>query len=221
MDFVARAGAVIDRAHRVSGILLILVIVLGIFSSCEFAKNQQLNSDLLERRIRYPVIVVPDATTGVYSPTEEDRLISLFSDFVTQSLNTFTNVNVGTLYTGLRPYMGPSLLTDSEPYFQRKIRDANADKRSSFFVPDRARPLSVTKRRVNDQDFRDVTIYGQLNAIIGGVTAESVPMQMDMTFQKVFASPANPYGFILTAYHEKPLVDTVKTPVLPSGVPTQ
>lgn len=219
MDFVARAGAIIDRAHRVAGILLICVVVLCVVATCQLATNAKLQNQLDERRLRYPVIVVPDATMGVYSPKEEDRLIFLFSDFVTQSLNSYTTANMAKLYSGLRPFMGPSLLTDSEPYFQRKIRDATSDKRSSFFIPDRARPLGVTKRRVNDQEFRDIVLMGQLNAIIGGVTAESVPMEINMTFQKVFSSPTNPYGFILTAYHEKPLVDANKTPVLPSAIP--
>lgn len=217
MDFVARAGAIIDRAHRIAGVLLICVIVLGVIAGCQLKENSRLNREADMSRIRYPVIVVPNATTGVYSPTEEDRLIFLFSDFVTQSLNSFTSETVGKLYTGLRPYLGAALLTDSEPYFQRKIRDAQADRRSSFFVPDRARQLSVTKRRINDQEFRDIVMYGQISAIVGGTVAESIPLEVTMTFQKVFASPTNPYGFILTAYHEKPLVDTNNTPQLKSS----
>lgn len=215
MDFIARAGAIIDRAHRVSGILLICVIVLSIVAGCQTVKNAELQSQLDERRLRYPVIVVPEATTGVYSPTEEDRLISLFSDFVTQSLLSFTPLNVSQLYSGLRPFMGPALLTDSEPYFQRKIRDATGDKRSSFFIPDRARKLDVTKRNVNGAEMRTVVVYGQLNTYVGGTVAESIPLKVNMTFQKVFASPSNIYGFLLTAYHEEPLVNPTAAPRLP------
>lgn len=212
MDFVARAGAIIDRAHRVAGILLICVIVLGLVAGCEFAANRNLQTQLDERRLKYPVIVVPDATTGVYSPKEEDRLIFLFTDFVTQSLNSYTPETAGKLYTGLRPYLGPALLTDSEPYFLRKIRDITSDRRSSFFVPDRSQPPNVVKRNVNGQEFRDVTINGQINSIVGGTTAESIPLEITMTFQKVFASPLNPYGFNLTAYHERTLVDPNAAP---------
>jgi|GEM_PF-1509360 len=205
MDFVARAGAVIDRAHRIAGALLICVILLATTTTCEFVRNTDLNRQLNQRRIHYPVIVVPDATTGVYSPTEETRLIYLFTDFVTQSLNSFTPENVSKLYNGLKPFMGPALLADSEPYFERKIRDASADRRSSFFVPDRSTPLKITKREVNGQQFRDVVITGQINSIVGGTLAEAIPLEIDMTFLKGFSSPANPYGFTLTAYHEKPL----------------
>lgn len=216
MDFVARAGAIIDRAHRIAGILLICVILLGLVASCQLVRNKNLQDELEAKRIRYPVIVVPDATTGVYSPTEEDRLISLFADFVTQSLNSYTPENITKLYSNLRQFFGPALQADSGPYFQRIQRDAMADRRSSFFVPDRSQPLKVTRRVVNEVEYRDVVMPGQINAIVGGTTAESLPVEINMTFQKGFASPSNPYGFILTAYHVKPLVDTNKAPQVPT-----
>ncbi|RYE61199.1 MAG: hypothetical protein EOP20_00330 [Hyphomicrobiales bacterium] len=209
----------IDRAHRVAGILLICVLVLGLVAGCQLAENTNLQREANAARIRYPVIVVPEATTGVYSPTEEDRLIFLFTDFVTQSLLSFTPVNMRDLYANLRPYMGPALLTDSEPHFQKKIRDALSDRRSSFFIPDRARNLDVTKQTINGAEIRNVSIYGQLSTFVGGTTAESIPVKISMTLQKVFASPANKYGFLLTAYHEEPLVNPNETPRLPGGRP--
>jgi hypothetical protein len=217
MDFIARAGAVVDRAHRIAGVLLICVLVLGVVSACQVARNSELNRLLDERRLRYPVIVVPDATTGVYSPTEEDRLIQLFTDFTTQSLNSYTPENITKLYANLRPFMGPALLTDSETYFQRKIRDSISDRRSSFFIPDRSQAPKVTKRRANGVEYRDVVINGQINTIVGGTLAEGAPLEINMTFQKVFASPANPYGFILSKYYEKLLVKAEGAPQLPTA----
>lgn len=217
MDFVARAGAVIDRAHRVAGVLLICVLVLCFVSGCQLVNNMGLQKQLDDRRQHYPVIVVPDATTGVYSPTEEERLIALFSDFVTQSLSSYTPETAAKLYSNLRPFFGPALLADSEPYFQKKIRDVGSDHRSSFFIPDRSQPLKVTKRNMNGQDFRDIVMVGQINSIVGGTVAESIPLEVTMTFQKVFSSPTNPYGFILTAYHERPLVNPNNAPKLPDA----
>lgn len=214
MDFVARAGAIIDRAHRIAGILLVCVVILGIVASCQALRNIDLNAQLNQRRITYPVIVVPDATTGVYSPTEEDRLISLFTDFVTQSFNSYTPENITRLYEGLKPFMGPALLTDSAPMFQRTIRDVTADRRSSFFVPDRTAPLKVVKRN----DLRDVTITGTISSIVGGTVAESIPVDIAMTFRKVFSSPSNVYGFSLIAYHVNPLIKDVP-PTLNTGTP--
>jgi hypothetical protein len=217
MDFVARAGAIIDRAHRVAGILLLCVLVLCLVSMCQLVENQNLQAEMNMQRIRYPVIVVPDATTGVYSPTEEDRLIYLFADFVTQSLNSYTPANIAKLYKGIYPYMGPAMQTDSQPYFERKIRDSTSDRRSSFFVPDRTILPEVKKRRENGVEFRDVNVRGEIRTIVGGTLAEGSPMEIQMTFQKVFASPANPYGFLLTKYYEKLLLDPLQAPKLPSA----
>ena len=217
MDFIARAGAIVDRAHRVAGILLLCVLVLCLVSMCQLVKNQQLQAEMNAQRIRYPVIVVPDATEGVYSPTEEDRLIYVFADFITQSLNTYTPATISQLYANTRLYMGPALQTDSQPYFERKIRDAAADRRSSFFVPDRTQPLDVKKRRENGVEYRDVSVKGEIRTIVGGTLAEGSPMEIQMTFQKVFASPVNRYGFLLTKYYEKLLVDRLKSPQLPSA----
>jgi len=218
MDFVARAGAIVDRAHRIAGMLLICVVILGTFATCQFVQNRGLNAQLNERRRAYPVIVVPGATTGVYAPTEEDRLIYLFAEFVTQSINTYTPENVARLYANLRQFMGPALLTDSQPYFDKKMRDIGADRRSSFFVPDRSQPLKIVRRSVNSQEFRDITLYGEVKNIVGGTVAEGVPLEITMTFLKGFSSPANPYGFTLTNYHESSLIDPNKTPRLPSAV---
>ena len=215
MDFIARAGAIIDRAHRIAGILLLCVFVLGLVSMCQLVKNNQLQAEMNARRISYPVIVVPDATEGVYSPTEEDRLIYLFADFVTQSLNSYTPANIASLYKGLYPYMGPALQTDSQPYFERKVRDSISDRRSSFFVPDRTQTPEVKKRRENGVEYRDVAVRGEIRTIVGGTLAEGSPMEIQMTFQKVFASPANRYGFLLTKYYEKLLVDPLQSPKLP------
>ena len=218
MDFVARAGAIIDRAHRIAGVLLICVVVLGFVSACQLIENNKLQSAANSNRIRYPVIVVPDATTGVYSPTEEDRLIYVFSDYVTQSLNSYTPQTIAELYRNLSKYLGPAMLTDTQVAFQKRVRDAGSDRKSSFFVPNRAVPIDVKKRRANDIDYRDVKLLGQLNSIVGGTVAESIPLEINMTFQKVFSSPANPYGFMLVSYNEKPLVDPNTAPQLPGNV---
>jgi hypothetical protein len=202
MDFIARAGAVIDRAHRVAGVLLICVIVLGLMAMCEWNRNVELQQALDVKRMQYPVIVVPEATTGVYSPTEEDRLIQLFTGFITQSLNSYTPETIGKQLEGLRPFMTPAMLTDSEPYFTKLVRDVGSDKRSSFFVPYDSTLRSINVRRYNDNgvELRDISINGQLSSFVGGSTAETIPVRIDMTFQKGFASPSNIYGFKLKKY---------------------
>jgi hypothetical protein len=195
-----------------------------VVASCQAVKNVELNNRLHQQRIEYPVIVVPDATMGVYSPTEDDRLIAMFTDFVTQSLNTYTAENLPTLIGNLKPYMDATLLTDSEVKFQRLIRDATADRRASIFVPDsRNQKLptvtsyQVVRREQNGQQFRDVTLTGQMLSIVGGTVAESIPVEIKITIRKVFASPSNPYGFMLMTYNTRPLVDPSQKPILPNS----
>lgn len=221
MDFVARAGAIIDRAHRIAGILLICVVILGLLSMCEISKNATLNRQLMERRVSLPVIVVPGSTSGLYSPQEDDRLTQMFTDYITQSINTFTPNNMAHQYELARAYFDPILLTDSAAYFERKIRDATADKRSSMFIPDDPtyRSLEVRKYEENGVQKRDVSFSGQLHTIIAGTVAETVPIQINLKMQKVLVSPNNPYGLLLTAYRETELAKG--NPQLPAAAPAQ
>lgn len=205
-DFVARAGAIIDRAHRIAGVLLICVVVLGSVTTCQLTRNAALNSQLMDARVRLPVIVVPGATTGLYSPTEDDRLTYMFTDLITQMFNSFTALTFAKQYEESKKFFDPTLLVDSAPYFEKKIRDSQADRRASLFVPDRT-SYRVKKYVKNGIEMRDVTMTGQINTIVGGVVAESVWVQLDMTLQKGTVSPANPYGLLLSSYHEKPFIN--------------
>ncbi|MBI1308524.1 MAG: hypothetical protein GC129_01520 [Proteobacteria bacterium] len=220
MDFVARAGAVIDRAHRIAGVLLICVIVLGLVTTCQLSRNASLNAQLMQRRMSLPVIVVPGAATGLYSPTEDDRLTMMFTSYITQSINSFTPETMAKQYSAIRSFFSPALLTDSVPYFERKIRDSTADRRSSLFVPDES-SLQVKKYSENGVDIREVTIIGQLNTIIAGTVAENVPLQIAMKFEKTQVSPANPYGLKLSSYKETPLTTPGGAPAPAAAPPAQ
>lgn len=213
MDFVARAGAIIDRAHRIAGILLVCVVVLGLITMCQWSKNAQLNSQLLSARVRLPVIVVPGATSGLYSPTEDERLTMMFTSLITQSINSFTPETMAKQYANTKTFFDAALLTDSAPYFERKLRDSSADKRSSLFVPDDS-SLQVKKYEENGVEKRDVSIIGTLHTIIAGTVAETVPLQVNLKLQKTLVSPANPYGLKLTGYREVPLASSSAIPQL-------
>lgn len=217
MDFVARAGAMIDRAHRIAGLLLICVVVLGALTTCQWTKNVSLNRQLMERRVSLPVIVVPEATVGLYSPTTDDRLVEMFTGLMTQSINTFTPETLVKQYEFAKGFFSPVLLTDSATYFERKIRDSLADRRSSLFVPDKL-STKVKKYEQNGIQVREVNLTGRISTIISGVVAEDVPVEISMKFQKVDVSPANPYGFVLSYYREMQLVKPGEMPTLaPAG----
>lgn len=214
MDFIARAGAMIDRAHRIAGLLLICVGVLSVVTMCQLIKNTNLNNQLMDARVRLPVIVVPGAVAGKYDPREDDKLISEFTFFLGQTLNTFTPETMSKQYAILKPFFSPALLADSAPYFEKKIRDVEADRRSSLFVPDMT-TYQVRKYVQNNVEKRDVSIIGQLTTILGGTEAETIPLQIKFTLEKRLVNPnTNPYGFSISAYNESGLVDPNNRPIL-------
>jgi hypothetical protein len=215
MDFVARAGAFIDRAHRVAGFLLICCVLLGVTSFCQWQQNVQLNRINATLTQRLPVIVVPGAVPGKYNPQEDGLLVNAFVDYITQSFNTFTPANVGAQLDSVSPFMGPDLLVDSRPAFERKVRDAEALKRASLFIPDRS-TLQIKRYTKNSSELRDVTLQGELRNFAAGTLAEVIPVQMNLTLQKTVINPdVNRFGFMLMSYKETPLIDRNNQPKLP------
>jgi hypothetical protein len=216
MDFIARAGTFIDRAHRVAGFLLVCCVVLGVTSFCQWQQNVELNRINSTITQRLPVIVVPGAVPGKYNPQEDELLVSAFVEYITQNFNTFTPANIGRQLDSVSPFMGPDLLVDSRPAFERKIRDAEALKRASLFIPDRS-TLKIARSQRNGQDIREVTIRGELRNFAAGTLAEVVPIQIDMTIGKTVINPdVNRYGFMLMRYKETPLIDMNQKPVIPN-----
>jgi hypothetical protein len=153
---------------------------------------------------------------GKYNPQEDELLVSAFVEYVTQNFNTFTPANIGRQLDSVSPFMGPDLLVDSRPAFERKIRDAEALKRASLFIPDRS-TLKIARSQRNGQDIREVTIRGELRNFAAGTLAEVVPIQIDMTIGKTVINPdVNRYGFMLMRYKETPLIDMNQKPVIPN-----
>lgn len=199
MDFVSRAGAVIDRAHRIAGILLVIVVVQMVIILTQWGTNAALSDNLARMSSRLPVYVVPSATRGIYSPTEDDLLINAFVDQVTQSFNTFTYETLKRQYEEMRGFFTPEMLTFSQTYFEKLIRDSSADRRSALFIPDRATTV-VEKAVENGQDIRMVTVKGSLQTIIAGSVVESVPVEIALKLRKTIISKTNPFGFLLASY---------------------
>jgi hypothetical protein len=224
MDFVARAGSFIDRAHRVAGFLLIFSCVMILMTVCQWQENTKLNNQIRESTLRQPVIVVPGAVPGKYDPTQDGKLVEAFADFITQTLNTFTPETLPAQLLSLKPYLAPALLVDSEPDFEKKLQDAASVKRSALFIPNRG-SLNVRSYNETGVELRDVELLGTLKNMAAGTLAEDVPLRVKMTFQKGIINPnINPYGFQLVRYLEQPIVkdappeqiDTSEQPTVPA-----
>jgi len=203
-DFVARAGSVIDRAHRMAGVLLIIVIVQSVMLITMWARNGSLSATIDHLATRLPVYVIPGSTRGIYSPTEDDLLINAFADTVTQSFNTFTYETLSKQYEEMRQFFTPEMLTFSQSYFEKLMSDTKVDRRSQLFVPDR-RSLVVQKGMDNGVEARSVSLRGSLQTIVAGSVVESVPLEINMRLRKVIISKTNPFGFLLAGYNVRRL----------------
>lgn len=218
MDFVARAGAFIDRAHRIAGVLLLILIVQSLVMVNMWISNRDMADQLRYIAVRMPVYVVPGATRGIYSPTEDDLLIKAFVDQVTQSFKTFTYETLAGQYEEMRQFFTPQMLIDAEAYFSKTLRDAQADRRSSLFIPD-SRSMKVEKGSENGVETRTVTIRGSLQTIIAGSVVESLPIEITLKLQKSIISKANPFGFQLSFYAERSLAANAAKPFIPQQTP--
>lgn len=198
-DFVARAGSVIDRAHRVAGLMLIIVLVQSVMLVTMWVRNGELSATIERLATRLPVYVIPGSTRGIYSPTEDDLLIDAFVETVVQSFNTFTYETLQRQYAEMRQFFTPEMLTFSQTYFEKLIRDSQADRRSQLLIPDR-QSMRVEKGMDSGVEARQVTIRGSLQTIIAGSVVESVPVEMSLRLRKTIISKTNPFGFLLASY---------------------
>ena len=204
MDFVARAGSFIDRAHRIAGVLLLIVIVQSLIIINQYIRNGEMAEQLRYIAVRMPVYVVPGATRGIYSPTEDDLLIKAFVDQVTQSFKTFTYETLASQYEEMKQFFTPQMLVSADGYFSKNLRDSQADRRSSLFIPDH-RSMKVEKGSENGMEMRLVTIKGSLQTVIAGSVVESLPIEISLKLYKSMISRANPFGFQLAEYRERAL----------------
>jgi hypothetical protein len=217
-NFVARAGAVVDRAHRVAGLLLVVVVVQSGMLISQWYSNQNLSTQLTRMAQQMPVYVIPGSTRGIYSPTEDDLLINAFVDQVTQNFNTFTYETLAKQYEEMRVFFSPEMLTFSQDYFAKLIRDSQADRRSQLFIPDHT-SMQVERGLENGQETRNVTVRGSLQTILAGSVVESVPVEIALKLQKVIISRTNPFGFQLGAYTARRVQVAPENTALPTAVP--
>lgn len=220
MDFVARAGSFIDRAHRIAGVLLLIVILQSLIIINQYIRNGEMAEQLRYIAVRMPVYVVPGATRGIYSPTEDDLLIKAFVDQVTQSFKTFTYETLANQYEEMRQFFTPQMLVSAETYFSKALRDSQADRRSSLFIPDH-QSMKVEKANEGGLETRIVTIKGSLQTIIAGSVVESLPIEIALKLQKSIISKGNPFGFQLAEYRERALAANSAQPFAPQPAQLQ
>lgn len=210
MDFIARAGGIVQRANVVAGILLLLLVIMSVFTLSVMGQNAKLKQVIVNYADNQRVYVVPGSTAGLYAPRQIDGLLYAFADHVTQSLLTFTYASLEKQYFEIRRFFTPSLLETANVKYAQTIAIAKQDERSSLFIPQRE-SLKV-ERVLNPKDktryldgVRKVTMIGTKRYFLGGGLIEPLLVRVTMEVRETSISQANPFGFVLSNYKEEEL----------------
>tara|TARA_R110000868_G_scaffold218576_1_gene469030 strand:+ start:175450 stop:176097 length:648 start_codon:yes stop_codon:yes gene_type:complete len=211
MDFIARAGSVIDKWQRVAGVLLIILILLIIWSVKLTAQNSSLNAKYESLRAQAQVYVVPGSVAGFYTPANSEIMLKELSYLVVNSLNTYTYSNLENQYREIERFFDDDMLALAQSHFKDLVQKAYQDERSSLFVPDQTAfkiegdtgPSGRGKKQI-------VTIEGTRQYIIAGTVVEAVPMRYTMEFRQRYISKSNPFGFELESYSAKEISSNTK-----------
>jgi hypothetical protein len=200
MDFIARAGSHMERAHFLVGVVLLVLAAQTWYMVHLLGVNSQLNAriDAFARNQR--IYVVPGSQADVYAPGRDELLVQSFTDYVTRNLNTYTYETYARQYNELRPFFTATMLREADPYFERDIKNTSQLQRSAFFLPINS-TLTVEKRIEEGRDRRYVTIEGRLDKLVAGDVAETVPVRISMVMERVLISRSNPFGFQLASYN--------------------
>ena len=204
MDFIARAGSVVDKWQRVAGLLLALLIIVFFWTYTVITENRQLNNEYRKLLDQARVYVVPGSVAGFYTPANSSIMLEELSYLIVNSLNTYTYENLENQYREIQGFFNDDMLAVAQGYFKDLVQKAYQDERSSLFIPDQtAFEIEGDTGPDGRGKSQTVTIEGTRQYIIAGTVVEAVPMRYKLEFKQRYISKANPFGFELTSYSEK------------------
>lgn len=210
MDFIARAGSVIQRANAVAGLLLLLLIALGFFTLNVMGQNADLKRSIAAYSQNQKVYVVPGSTAGMYAPRRLDFLLESFVDHVSQSLLTYTYASLEKQYIEIRKFFTPKLMERANIEYAKTIKISRTDERSALFIPDRStykteRVPHPTQKGKFVKGVRRVSMVGTRQYLLGGESVEATKVLVQMEVREAAISQANPFGFVVTDYADRQL----------------
>ncbi|MFT7144302.1 MAG: hypothetical protein ACI9TY_000400 [Alphaproteobacteria bacterium] len=204
MDFIARAGGVIDKWQRVAGMLLILLILVILWSLNLSSQNTNLNAQYDKLRAQAQVYVVPGSVAGFYTPANSEIMLKELSYLIVNSLNTYTYENLEKQYREIERFFDDDMLALAQSHFKDLVQKAYQDERSALFVPDQtAFKIEGDTGPSGRGKVQTVTIEGTRQYIIAGTVVEAVPVRYTMEFRQRYISKSNPFGFELESYSAK------------------
>lgn len=210
MDFIARAGGLVQKSNRIAGLLLIVLIVQGFFTFNVIQENGRIKSEMLKMTRDQKVYVVPGSTAGIYAPRKLDVLLHAFVDHISQSMKTFTYASLEGQYLEIRKFFTSKMLEPADNYYRTVIDTARQDERSSLFIPQR-NTLKVEKVPHPQREgqfltgVHKITLVGLNQYSLGGSVIEAAPVRVIMEVEETNISANNPFGFKVRAYSEEEL----------------
>ena len=196
MDFIGRAGSLVDNSHRVTGILLFLLVLCLIALMSLFSAYKGSQQKYIELVSAMPVYVVPGSSADVYRPESSETLVIAFVDFLTQSLYTYTYESLEGQYKEVKKFFTPEMLRFADPFFANAIKKANNLRASELFIPNR-QSVRVDKQMVNGEELDIVVIRGVQQRIIKGSVVQTQPVEYTMQMRKSIITRSNPFGMMV------------------------
>ena len=196
LDFVARAGALLDKSHRITGVLLTIVIFQLLVILWLVSSNGKMVAFVSNMRASLPVYVVPGSTAQIYRPESSDTLLVAFIDFITQSLYTFTYESYQGQYDEVKKFFTPEMLRFADDFFLKKIEDSKQIRASELFIPNR-QSMQIERYIVGGEQLTDVKIRGSIQQIVNANVIQTRPVEFTLTLTSVLNSRANPFGFMV------------------------
>lgn len=206
MDFIAKAGNLIDRGHRVIGILLVVIVVQFFWMQSLRDEKAVLQETINIQNRTQSIYVVPNSQADIYKPASGELLLTTFVDFISQSLLTYTPSNLESQYNSVSKFMSPALLEISRNVYAAEIRKSKRERISSMFVADRTSTELSEFRELSDKTSKygkktyEVVLKGRRHFIIGGVVAETKDLEIKIYLKEEIASEKNPFGFQITKF---------------------
>lgn len=212
MDFIARAGSLMDRWQRITGLLFVLLVLCGFWCLQLIGENRALNAEYEKLRAQAQVYVVPGSVAGFYQPANSEVMLRELSFHIVNSLNTYTYANLENQYKEVERFFDDKMLSVAQSYFKDLVQKAYQDERSSLLIPDQ----TVFKidgdtgpnGRGRNKSVK-VTIEGVRQYIIAGTVVEAAPYRYVLEFRQTAITKSNPFGFQLMSYSEKEITNTL------------
>ena len=194
-----------DKSHRITGVLLVLVILQTLMVVYLVKHNAFMDKLLARAEQTYPIYVVPGALPDVYRPDTRSILATSFTDFLTQSLYTFTYESYPRQYEEVKRFFSPQFLRYADNNYQKRIAQARTLKASEVFVMDR-QSLKAEEWREPDAKGLVVTVNGTIQRVVNGSLVEAAPVSMKIRLKSVLVSKANPFGFTVMSLNSNEIV---------------